>query len=310
MHVAIVLFACSAAISYLCGFVVYRQLLKWGIIDRPNERSSHSQPTARGGGIGIMLVVVFGAIVLIAVGGASRMLMVLVLFAILIAGISFIDDLKSLPARVRFGCHAVAGVAVLFGLGWGSIALELSPDLRMELPWILGMGLAFLWVAGYTNAFNFMDGINGIAAGQAVVTGIGSGVLVGIATGEWLSLPVLFAFLVSGAAAGFLPHNFPRARMFMGDVSSAPLGFLLAALTLWLAQAHGWWLLIPLALLHANFVLDTGITLFRRIWRGEKWHAMVVLVWLGFYTYAEIVFLRSQRELLRGSGREVAVQDR
>jgi UDP-N-acetylmuramyl pentapeptide phosphotransferase/UDP-N-acetylglucosamine-1-phosphate transferase len=220
-----------------------------------------------------MLVIVLGAAVLIGMGWLSRMVMVLIPFAVLIAGISFIDDLKSLPALVRFGCHAAAGMAVLFGLGWTTMAFEMGPEFRVELPWIIGMSLGFLWVAGYTNAFNFMDGINGIAGGQAVVTGIGSGVLVGIATGEWLSLPVLFAFLVSGAAAGFLPHNFPRARMFMGDVSSAPLGFLLAALTLWLAQAHGWWLLIPLALLHANFVLDTGITLFRRIWRGEKWHA-------------------------------------
>jgi UDP-N-acetylmuramyl pentapeptide phosphotransferase/UDP-N-acetylglucosamine-1-phosphate transferase len=112
------------------------------------------------------------------------MLMVLVPFAVLIVGISFIDDLKSLPALVRFGCHAAAGVAVLFGLGGAAIVFEMGPELRSELPWLVGMGLGFLWVAGYTNAFDFMDGINGIAAGQAVVTGIGSGILVGIVTGN------------------------------------------------------------------------------------------------------------------------------
>jgi UDP-N-acetylmuramyl pentapeptide phosphotransferase/UDP-N-acetylglucosamine-1-phosphate transferase len=80
------------------------------------------------------------------------------------------------------------------------------------------------------------------------------------------------SLVVAGAALGFLPHNFPSARMFMGDVGSAPLGFLLAALVLWQAEAAGWWLLVPLGLLHANFVFDTGITLVRRIFRSERWY--------------------------------------
>ncbi|HIG30944.1 MAG TPA: UDP-N-acetylmuramyl pentapeptide phosphotransferase, partial [Verrucomicrobiales bacterium] len=77
-----------------------------------------------------------------------------------------------------------------------------------------------------------------------------------------------FATIIAGVCAGFLPHNFPKARMFMGDVSSAPLVYLLACLCLWLSVEYGWWLLIPLVLLHANFVLDTGITLLRRILNG------------------------------------------
>jgi len=134
--------------------------------------------------------------------------------------------------------------------------------------WIIG----FFWIAGYTNAFNFMDGINGIASLQATITGCGMALLVGTSTGNFASTPVLLSLLIGGAALGFLPHNFPKARMFMGDVSSAPLGFLLAVVALWLAQTAGWWLMIPLGLLHANFVLDTAITLFRRILRGERWY--------------------------------------
>ena len=84
---------------------------------------------------------------------------------------------------------------------------------------------------------------------------------------------MLLAEVVAGAAAGFLPHNFPRARMFMGDVSSAALGFVLAGLAVWLGLEQGWWLLIPLGLLHANFILDTGITLGRRLLGGERWFA-------------------------------------
>jgi UDP-N-acetylmuramyl pentapeptide phosphotransferase/UDP-N-acetylglucosamine-1-phosphate transferase len=84
--------------------------------------------------------------------------------------------------------------------------------------------------------------------------------------------PVRLSLAVAGAALGFLPYNFPHARMFMGDVGSAPLGFLLAFLVLWLGSVAGAWLLVPLALLHANFILDTAVTLVRRIARGDKWH--------------------------------------
>ena len=79
---------------------------------------------------------------------------------------------------------------------------------------------------GYTNAFNFMDGINGIAAGQGSITAAGTALITGMAANSWDSSIVLGAVVIIGACAGFLPHNFPKARMFMGDVGSAPLGFL------------------------------------------------------------------------------------
>jgi UDP-N-acetylmuramyl pentapeptide phosphotransferase/UDP-N-acetylglucosamine-1-phosphate transferase len=140
------------------------------------------------------------------------------------------------------------------------------------VPEWIGAGLLIVWISGYTNAFNFMDGINGIAAGQAVLTGIGMALLTGLTLGNFTSAPVLLSLVIAGAALGFLPHNFPRARMFMGDVGSAPLGFLLATLVLWQARIAGWWLLVPLGLLHANFALDTGITLLRRMWCHKRWY--------------------------------------
>lgn len=188
-----------------------------------------------------------------------------------LAVISFWDDLRSLGAAVRFGCHVLAGLLALAGLGGSGLTVGLSPEHAVHLPpwagWIVGL----LWLSGYTNAFNFMDGINGLAGFQALITAAGTGLLGGLTTGEWDAAPVLFAWIVAGAAAGFLPHNFPRARMFMGDVGSAPLGFLLAVLVLWTAHRLGGWLLLPLLLLHTNFVLDTGITLARRVARGEVW---------------------------------------
>lgn len=257
--------------SWLTGFGVYRMLLKWNIIDKPNQRSSHARPTARGGGIAIVLTVAIGFSWLWLFRGsgtAGKM----ALCTVVIATISFIDDIGSLDRKIRFGAHALVAVVTLQALAWPRLRLELDPSLSLVLPAALGLILMFLWMAGHTNAFNFMDGINGIAAGQAFVTGTGMAILAGMASGKWLSAPVLACLIVAGAALGFLPHNFPKARMFMGDVSSASLGYLLAALALWLALSFGWWLLLPLVALHANFILDTGVTLLRRAARGEKWY--------------------------------------
>lgn len=271
LHLLLVTGGAAAGVWLLC-YPVRVALIRWNIIDRPNQRSSHSRPTARGGGIAIIFV-------LLALAGGSGLRMgqlpavnELLAAAAVLAAVSFADDLRSLPASVRFGCHALAAVAILAALGWPHLELGLSPQGTLALPAVLGLGLAFVWIAGYTNAFNFMDGINGIAAGQAAITGLGMALLAGVALRGFSSPPVLLSLIVAGAALGFLPLNFPRARMFMGDVGSAPLGFLLAALTLWLAKTAGWWLLLPLALLHTNFVLDTGITLVRRIAKGERWY--------------------------------------
>jgi UDP-N-acetylmuramyl pentapeptide phosphotransferase/UDP-N-acetylglucosamine-1-phosphate transferase len=265
-----VVFVTAAVATALLAVPVYRFLVARGIVDRPTERSSHNRSTARGGGLAMGAVVVGGGLWL----GVWQGWMPLggVLPATLgLAAISFWDDLRSLGVAVRFGCHVLAAVLALACLGWPGWMLGLSPELAFRLPTWAGVVLGLVWLAGYTNAFNFMDGINGLAGFQALITAAGTGLLGGLATGEWDAAPVLFAWMVAGAAAGFLPHNFPRARMFMGDVGSAPLGFLLAVLVLWTAHRLGSWLLLPLLLLHTNFVLDTGITLARRVARGEEW---------------------------------------
>jgi UDP-N-acetylmuramyl pentapeptide phosphotransferase/UDP-N-acetylglucosamine-1-phosphate transferase len=261
----------SAAISWLLGVGVHRLLLRWQIIDAPNSRSSHTRPTVRGGGIAIIVTLLVAGGWLLSRSDRQPLLMVgLCIFAL--AVISFIDDLKSIRVVIRLGCHFLAAVVVLITLGVSGMIVDLSPDAGLLLPAVMSGVLGCLWVVGYTNAFNFMDGINGMAVCQAAITGLGMALLAGLASGNLTSPPVLLSFALAGAALGFLPHNFPNARMFMGDVGSAPLGFLLGVLVLWLARSVGGWLLIPLALLHANFVLDATITLVRRVARGEKWH--------------------------------------
>jgi len=259
-----------AVASYVLGFPVAKALVRMGAMDNPNARSSHSIPVVRGGG----MAMAGGAFLLLFCGLPLQwgVTYVLLSAALAIGVVSFFDDIKSVGAAIRFGCHSAAAIAAMVALKvsnlrWGGASGGL-PWSVVALVWLL----AFLWVVGYTNAFNFMDGINGIAAGQAIVTGFGMALLGGLALHGYHDAPVLWSLAIGSAALGFLPHNFPQARMFMGDVGSAPLGFLLAVLVLWLALDVGAWLLIPLALLHANFVLDTGITLVRRILRGERWY--------------------------------------
>ena len=268
-----------AVASYLLGFPVAKILARLGAVDQPNARSSHLKPVVRGGGISMA----GGAFLLVFCGLPLQwgITSVMLSAALGIGVVSFYDDIKSVGAAIRFGCHSVAAIAALVALHFSGLGLGLDsqgiPLPVVALLWLLG----FLWIVGYTNAFNFMDGINGLAAGQAILTGFGMALLAGLASGQWsvvssqwstVSPPVLWSLAIASAALGFLPHNFPRSRMFMGDVGSAPLGFCLAMLVLWLAMEAGAWMLIPLVLLHANFVLDTGITLVRRIIRGERWY--------------------------------------
>jgi UDP-N-acetylmuramyl pentapeptide phosphotransferase/UDP-N-acetylglucosamine-1-phosphate transferase len=190
-----------------------------------------------------------------------------------VAFVSLIDDVRGLSAAIRFGTHLLGAMVLLGAAGFAGEAgpgiLRLQTDFP-EVPAVILVPVLFLGLVGYTNSFNFMDGINGIAASQAGITALATAAIGGMG-GHWDSPPVLVSLAVAGASLGFLPHNFPRARMFMGDVGSAPLGMILAFLVVWICRDHGFRLFLPLALLHANFVLDTAITLVRRIARGENW---------------------------------------
>jgi UDP-N-acetylmuramyl pentapeptide phosphotransferase/UDP-N-acetylglucosamine-1-phosphate transferase len=256
-------FAASVVLVWLLCFPVCRELVRRQMLDRPNARSSHEIPTPRGGGIAIMLVVI-GGIVAVGFFNAFQLLNVLAGAAGFLAAVSLLDDFKPVPARIRFAAQSIAALAFLFAFA-RFYGIPAAAPLR-----ITGWTVFAFWIVGYTNSFNFMDGINGISGIQASVTGLGSILIVGFSRNLWSHPLELCAGIVAGAALGFLPHNFPRARMFMGDVGSAPLGFLLASLPLAFSAEFGWELLPPLVLLHLNYILDTTITLIRRHLHGEK----------------------------------------
>ena len=232
------------------SFLWYARQMR--LIDHPGHRRSHHEPTPRGGGAAFVLV----QCCFIAWALAQDLPWAGLLLGLgCIAAVGFVDDHHALSARVRLLVH-------VFG---AAIALVLLASPHASIVWF---GLAMLWMVAMTNAWNFMDGINGLASINAVL-GFASYALLAVL--ENRDAVMAFALVAAGATAGFVPFNFPKARIFMGDVGSGSLGFLLAAVAvlLWNGDATGLVLLFPVL----GMVADAGLTLASRVWRGRRWYA-------------------------------------
>jgi len=241
---------------------VARTWLEGRVPDLPNARSSHRKPIPRGGGIGFIPVILV-ALVLVAVLVPEHATLPAfaagILGAVAVAVVSFADDLRPLSGRIRFAVQAAAVGLVLALWPGGAI---LGPDVPIVLD-RLAVGLAWLW---FINLFNFMDGIDGLAASEAGVVSAGV-VAVAMAGSAMLVLPAVPAAIVGAGAVGFLTVNWPPARVFMGDVGSIPLGFLLGWLLISLAGAG---YLAAALILPLVFVLDATSTLVVRLVRGRR----------------------------------------
>ena len=256
----------ALAASYFGVAAIRRVAERRQFLDIPNERSSHTRPMPRGGGLAIVAVVLGGLWFCTALcpGAPWWALEIFTLGAVLIACVSGWDDLHSLPAWVRFAAHGLAAVLAILAFGyWHAVGWPGLGGLSLGL---FGVLLTFLWIVGLTNAYNFMDGIDGIAGGQAVVSGLGWAVL------GWIGgqPPVgVMGLLITAASLGFLGHNWPPARIFMGDVGSAFLGFSFAALTVMASQSNPVFVPAGIALIWP-FIFDAVFTFARRLCRGEK----------------------------------------
>jgi Fuc2NAc and GlcNAc transferase len=256
------LFVALLLAAALTGFV-RAHALRGGIIDVPNERSSHVVPTPRGGGIAIAVVVLLGTICAAAlgiVGIASGV--ALFVGGAMVATIGYWDDRSSLPALPRFSVHLVASALAVLAL-----APLGSPAHAGPATWVV-LGVLVVATAWSINSFNFMDGIDGIASSQAMFVTAASAALVfrhgdtGLAT----------LLLVSTCAClGFLFWNWPSAKIFMGDVGSGFLGFWLAAIALLLHAADALSLFASL-ILNSAFIADATVTLLRRMIAGKRWY--------------------------------------
>ncbi len=236
------------------------------LLDFPNERSSHTHPTPRGGGLVIVILSTTGLIFawLRYPTLSAAALTAYLVGAWLIAGVSWLDDLRSLPNRVRFAAHSLGALLALLAFGyWRVVSIPLLGSLDLGA---LGLLVTFVWIAGLTNAYNFMDGIDGIAGGQAVVAGLGWAAL---GWSDQQPLVAAVGLLLAAASLGFLGHNWPPARIFMGDVGSAFLGYTFAVLPVIAAQ-HNPRLALAGVLLVWPFVFDSVFTFLRRLRNGEN----------------------------------------
>ena len=250
--------------SLLMTWLLRRYALLRNVLDIPNQRSSHTLPTPRGGGLAIVLGVSLALPALFLWEGlTAQHLWALWGAGGLVALVGFIDDHRPLAARWRLVAHFAAAIWGVFWLG-GAPDLEIFGG-RVSLGW-LGAALAVFYLVWMLNLYNFMDGIDGIAGVEAVTVGL-AGALLYALSGHVDA--VLLPALIAAASAGFLFWNFPLARIFMGDAGSGYLGLILGLLSLqaaWVEPRLFWAWLILLGV----FIVDATLTLGRRLLRGEK----------------------------------------
>ncbi len=256
MH-TVLLCALAAAAAFAATRCARDIALRLRMLDLPGERSSHFLPTPRGGGAGFVVVTLLGGAYLRAQGVlAPGETLALLSAGGAVACVGWLDDWRSLPAALRFAVHCAAAVWTLFLLG--------APG---GLPGYIFFFLAITWLI---NSYNFMDGIDGLAACEALAVGFPAAFLCE-------SPAAALCLLTSSTVFGFLYWNWPRAKIFMGDAGSGFLGYAFALAWLMEAQhvdaagnTEGFF---TLPVLLACFLADSTLTLLWRVFRGEKWYA-------------------------------------
>lgn len=265
----LVIFLVVLATSYIGVGYYLRWSEKNEVFAIPNERSSHTEPMPHGGGIVIVIIclIAYAAISIYVPGTFSWGYLC---GALMIALISFIDDIYSIAFPWRLLVHTVAAILLILDVDtWHGITM--LGHIRLG-HW--GYVLTFIWIVWMVNSYNFMDGIDGLAGLQAVIAGVGWLVL-----GYILQMPAIFLFggAIAASSLGFLIHNWNPAKIFMGDVGSAFLGFTFAAMPLIArekASKNPDLLPIAAVLFVWFFLFDSVVTIVRRAIRGEKiWQA-------------------------------------
>lgn len=281
------------AIALAGTWLARRYALRAALLDHPGHRRSHAVATPRGGGIAIVAAMVPVLVALCLQDAQARATFVpMGLGLLLVAGIGWYDDHRPLSPALRLCVHAAAAALLAWALHASGAGAAVA---------VAGFVLALV----LANVWNFMDGIDGLAASQALVAALGYALFAG-GTVAWLGVAL------AAACAGFLPFNLPRARIFLGDVGSGSLGYLLAALAAWSLPVAGWKAAPLLGLPLLAFGADAALTLARRILRGERWwephvqhayqaaarwrgHGAVTAAFLGFTVVATVFMITAKR---------------
>ncbi len=249
---------------------VVRGMIGVGVMDDPDARKVHTRPVPKGGGVGVVAAFLAGIVLLYAFAEFSRLadgyFRGVILASVAIAAVAYLDDTRVWPFWVKLLAQVFAALLAV-GSGLYVAAVNLPVRGAVELGWV-GAAATLAWILFTTNAMNFIDGLNGLAAGVSALAAL---ILAAIAAahGGWF---VYFASLLLAAGlAGFLPFNFPRARIFMGDVGSQFCGFVLAVLAVAAGRFQGVELsalLVPMLLF--GVLYDVAFTLVRRFAAGDR----------------------------------------
>jgi UDP-GlcNAc:undecaprenyl-phosphate GlcNAc-1-phosphate transferase len=259
-----------ALLLTLLSAAIVRAMIQARVMDAPGERKAHANPTPKGGGVGVVVTFLVGIAVLYRFAAFARLadpyFLGVIEASVAIAIVAFLDDLFDWPFTVKLAAQFVAAlVAVSSGLYVQSFNL---PYLGAVLPfaWI-GVPATVAWILFTTNAVNFIDGLNGLAGGVALIACLFLG-FIAERHNAWFGYAA--AGLLASGLAGFLPFNFPRARIFLGDVGSQFCGFMLAVLAVVASRFEGVELsslLVPMLL--SGVLFDVAFTLVRRTLDGE-----------------------------------------
>jgi len=263
MNIAILLLT-GFALALLGSHLVGRYAVELGLLDIPNDRSFHSRPVPRGGGLGVAFAFLLSVTYLLFVGFVDVAAWAgFTLSGLLLVGVGFVDDRNHIPARWRFLAQLIAVVIGLLFLGH----LPAIQIFVWQLPidWLIYpiiVLLALWWI----NLYNFMDGIDGIAAVQALTMLLAALVLI---PDDGMGVVLLLTLAV--AVFGFLCMNWSPARVFMGDAGSTFLGYVLVFLALYCFQ-QGLLSVWAWLILGGCFLVDATCTLIRRILSGQTWY--------------------------------------
>jgi UDP-N-acetylmuramyl pentapeptide phosphotransferase/UDP-N-acetylglucosamine-1-phosphate transferase len=295
-YIAVFLFL--VILSYLSVWIIRRYAESRKIFDHPNERSSHTIPTPIGGGWAIVILVLLTALFSLKDITLIHAL-VYIVCATILAWVGWRDDVQSLSPIFRFVVQGLVAAASIFVMGYFKFV---TIPMLGEIPLgVVGILITFLWIVGMTNAYNFMDGIDGMAGGVAVAGGLGWMMLASNA-----KTPFAFwvAFAVAASSLGFLGHNWPPAKIFMGDVGSTFLGYTFAVLPLLSSDKSGDALMLGTLLMWTT-IMDAGVTFIKRVIRREnvfaphRTHLFQRLVIAG-YSHAAVSSLYISLTLLAG----------
>lgn len=283
----------AALVVFLTARLISQEAIRARVLpDRPNHRSSHERATSRAGGIGIFVGWIAGMSIVAAFSGdyaAAVTAGVFSCLALLAFVIGLADDIWSLSPLWKFSGQAA--VASLFCMVFAPLALFPAPFVGLQEIGPFGVALTVLWIIGFMNAYNFMDGVNGIAAGSAL-----AGLIIFSVIAAFSGAPIagVFAILLALACFGFLPSNLIKGRLFMGDGGSQLIGFLIPALGGYAANLSGGqvsFFVMPVIFL--PFLVDVAWTLVHRSFRGQniltghREHVYQLLLRRGF-SHAEV----------------------